>query len=214
MRALLVVMLLSASAGTQDRQVSHSPFLEQARTVAATHGKALITLARQALTRAVSHGDLEPRLASLKGGQTPAPFGLFVTLVKQGHVRGCWGTMEPHGPTLEELATEAAIGAARFDHRSKPLSQHELGQVQVIVSLVGPMVPVLTIDEVDPKTHGLLVRSGERASVLLPGEAKTASWQLRRSLRQAGIKRKDPREMFRFRTVTIYETQLGTAPTP
>ena len=113
--------------------------------------------------------------------------------------------MEPRGRSLEDLVTEAAVGAARFDPRSKPVRAGELEQIQVILSIVGPMVPVVSVSEVDPKRMGLLVRAGSRGSVLLPGEAKTARWEYERNLRQAGIRKGEPIEMFRFRTVTVYE---------
>ncbi|MFT5430701.1 MAG: AMMECR1 domain-containing protein [Myxococcota bacterium] len=201
---LMVLMLSWPEIG----QADHSPFLEQARGVKAAEGNRLVKLARQTLVGAVERGELDPTIEP-REKPSVAPFGVFVTLVKNGHVRGCYGSMEPRGKTLDELVVEGAIGAARFDPRTRPLGPAELHQVQIIVSIVGPRVPVLTMTEVDPKTHGLLVRNGDRTSVLLPGEAKTASWQLKRSLRQAGIRRGDPREMFRFRTVTIYERVGG-----
>lgn len=179
-----------------------SPFLEQARSLKGIEGTRLMELARVTLDRVVEDGDLDPPLPKK---ETPASFGVFVTLVKRGAVRGCYGSMEPSGKTLEQLVVEAALGASRFDPRSKPLRTDELAQVQIIISIVGPTVPVVTMSEVDPKIDGLMVRSGDRKSVLLPGEARTARWQLKRNLRQAGIRRDQPYEKFRFRTVTIYE---------
>jgi len=140
-----------------------------------------------------------------KARRRPAPFGIFITLVRAGKVRGCYGTMEPLHRSLEALVTEAALGAARFDPRSKPVTARELNKIQIILSIVGPTVPVVSIAEVDAKREGLLLRKGDKHSVLLPGEARTASWQLTRSLRQAGIRPGQSYEMFRFRTVTVYE---------
>lgn len=200
--AVALVALLLPMAATADE----SPFLERARALEATHGIYLVRIAREVITRVVEEGEIEPTPRSAAERPTPSRFGLFVTLVKNGKVRGCYGSMEPRGQTLEDLVVDAAVGAARFDHRSAPLRADELAHVQVIVSIVGPTVPVLSMSEVDAKRMGLLVRaSRDRSSVLLPGEAKTASWQLTRSLRQAGIRRGEPYEMFRFRTVTVYE---------
>lgn len=179
-----------------------SPFLEQARSLKGIEGARLMELARVTLDRVVEDGDMDPALPKK---ETPAPFGVFVTLVKRGTVRGCYGSMEPSGKTLEQLVVEAALGASRFDPRSKPLRGDELAQVQIIISIVGPTVPVVTMSEVDPKIDGLMVRAGDRKSVLLPGEARTGRWQLKKNLRQAGIRRGQSYEKFRFRTVTIYE---------
>ncbi|MBT9560576.1 MAG: AMMECR1 family protein [Myxococcales bacterium] len=198
-RLLLVLAFLSASRAAS---ASEPGFLTTARVIVARHGSDLMALARRTLDDAVLRGELDP---TVEAPGTPAPFGVFVTLVKDKETRGCFGSMEPGGKSLEALVIEGAVGAARLDPRVRPLSSAELQTVQIILSFVGPTVPVLTMGELDPKRHGLMVRAGERRSVLLPGEAKTASWSLRRNLRQAGIRRREPYEMFRFRTVTIYE---------
>ncbi len=199
----LPLLLLIATPAVADE----SPFLERARAFNGVHGTYMVQLAREVIEEVVLEGRFDPQPTLRRDRPTPAPFGIFVTLVRNdGRTRGCFGTMEPLGKTVEELVIEAAIGAARFDPRVEPLRADELPRVQVIVSIVGPVVPVLDMSEVDAKRNGLLVRApGDRNSVLLPGEAKTAGWQLKRSLRQAGIRKNEPYEMFRFRTVTNYE---------
>lgn len=200
MARLLIALAIFGASGPAS--ASEPGFLTTARVVVARHGGELMSLARKTLDAAVLRGQLDPAVPE---PGTPAPFGVFVTLVKGKETRGCFGSMEPGGKSLEALVIEGAVGAARLDPRVKPVSSSELAEVQIILSFVGPTVPVLTMSEVDPKRHGLMVRAGERRSVLLPGEAKTATWSLRRNLRQAGIGRRDPYEMFRFRTVTLYE---------
>lgn len=197
MKAALLLLWLAVPA-----RADESPFLEEARQLAAAEGPRLVRLARATLEGAVVRGELQPAVV---GPQHPAPFGVFVTLVSGKITRGCFGSMEPRGRSLEELVTEAAVGAARFDPRSRPVRAGELDHLQIILSIVGPMVPVLSVAEVDPKRMGLLVRSGSRGSVLLPGEARTARGSYDRNLRQASIRKGDPIEMFRFRTVTVYE---------
>ena len=196
---LIALALLLPGAST----AHEAPFAATARLVVARHGADLLRLARQTLVTVVDRGVIDPPIPVPPQDQHPAPMGVFVTLVRNGTVRGCFGSMDPQGKTLEALVVEAALGAARFDPRSKPVRQAELSELQVILSLVGPTVPVLSIAEVDAKHQGLMVRAGEKRSVLLPGEAKTASWSLRRNLRQAGIRRREHYEMFRFHTVTL-----------
>lgn len=207
-------LVLAMLARTGAASASEPPFVAEARGVVAEHGQGLLTLARRTLEEVVDRGIIDPELTIPAAAQTPAPFGLFVTLVRGGVTRGCYGTMDPLGKSLERLVMDAAVGAARFDPRSRPIRQDELRDLQIILSFVGPTVPVLTAAEVDPKRHGLMVRSGERRSVLLPGEAKTASWSLKRNLRQAGIRRAERYEMFRFRTVTLYEDHASSTAKP
>ena len=200
-RIIGLILCFTHSAKAIDR----SPFLERAQVIKATDGDRLVRLARNTIVKVVRYGDTAP-LASRVEREAPAPFGVFVTLVNhRGVTRGCFGSMESMGRTLSELVVEAALGASRYDVRVRPIANSELDELQVIVSLVGPQVPVVTMSEVDPERHGLLIRAGSRHSVLLPGEARTSKWQLKRSLRQVGIQRGQPYDMFRFRTVTIYE---------
>jgi len=204
MRVLLLFCCLVSTVCSADA-ADDSPFLERARAIKATDGEHLVRLARTTLTSVVRDGQLDPPVPAVRH-ERGAPFGVFVTLVnRRGVTRGCYGSMEPMGRTLSEITVEAALGAARYDIRVTPVAAAELHELQVIVSLVGPTVPVLTMSEVDPERHGLLVRAGMRHSVLLPGEARTSRWQLKRSLRQVGIRKGEPYDMFRFRTVTIYE---------
>jgi AMMECR1 domain-containing protein len=200
-----LIALLCAAGADVSAGTAESPFLQEARTLAAIDGPRLVRLARRVLHKVVVLGNLNPSVEAHHGRRKPAPFGLFVTLVRNRQVRGCFGTMVPTGRSMEALVTEAALGAARFDPRNRPIRRRELADLQIILSFVGPTIPVMSMSEVNPKTMGLLVRAGQRNSVLLPGEAKTAGWQLKRSLRQAGIRRGEPIEMFRFRTVTVYE---------
>ncbi len=195
-------MLLFTVALSRLAAAEESPFLETARPFAALHGPRLVALARATLDRVVLHGDSDPPTPP-QG--VPAPFGVFITLVRDGDVRGCYGTMEPSSRSVEGLVVDATLGAARQDPRNRPIAGHELGRIEIVLSFAGPTIPMLAMTEVDPKREGLLVRAGLRNSVLLPGEARTARWQLQRSLRQAGIRRGEAYEMFRFRTVTVYE---------
>lgn len=181
-------------------------FRETADPVAALEGRALVRLARAALEAAVRGEPLPdpPPEAS----REPAPFGVFVTAVRNRKVRGCFGRMDPGGASLAEMVVEAAHGAARLDVRNKPIAPGELGSINLIVSLVGPAEPVESIGGVDPWTMGLLVRADTRSAVLLPGEARTARWQLAESRRKAGIAPSESVQMFRFPTLTLIEHDL------
>lgn len=129
--------------------------------------------------------------------------GVFVTINKDGKSRGCWGTIEPMHKDITREIIENAIGAATSDLRQKPLQPHELSQVTFCISIMGPLRPVERISELAPERLGLLVRNGSREGILLPGEAKTAGWQLAECKRKAGLPTDAPVRMYVFRTVTL-----------
>lgn len=133
------------------------------------------------------------------------PAGLFVTLVKNRAVRGCYGSLSPEGQDLFDQIRDYTIGAATQDFRKTPIHPSELQDLVIILSFPKSLEPVSNVYEVDPKQQGLLVRSGSRAAILLPGEARTARWQLEEARRQAGIGSKENVELFRIHTWTIYE---------
>lgn len=129
------------------------------------------------------------------------PGGAFVTIAIDGKTRGCWGTVHPQRPTLAEEIAAAAVKALRVDYRHAPIARHEWPELDFYVSLVGPLEPVGNPAAIRPKYDGLFVTSGSRGGVLLPGEAKTARWQVAECRRKAGLRPGEPAVMFRFPTV-------------
>lgn len=137
------------------------------------------------------------------------PGGAFVTITLDGRTRGCWGTVHPQRPTLAQEIAEAAVKALRVDYRHDPIATHEWSRLRFYVSLVGPLEPVSDPASIRPKYDGLFVTSGSRGGVLLPGEAKTARWQVAECRRKAGLKPHEPAMLFRFPTVVYGPEDAG-----
>jgi AMMECR1 domain-containing protein len=129
--------------------------------------------------------------------------GVFVTINKKGVPRGCMGTVVPRQKDIAREIIDNAVRAAASDLRQRPLALHELDEVTFCVSIVGPLRPVQGMSDLAPDVLGLLVRSGSCEGILLPGEAKTASWQVKECRRKAGLPEDAPVRMYVFRTVTL-----------
>src|SRR6516165_9402292 len=97
--------------------------------------RALVALARQAVTGATT-GVARPAAPST--GEFPAATGAFVTLKRNGRLRGCIGTLKCRRPLAEEVA-RVAVSAAREDPRFEPVSVSELADLEVEVSVLGPL---------------------------------------------------------------------------
>jgi len=80
-------------------------------------------------------------------------FGAFVTLKQHGRLRGCIGHIVGDRP-LHKTITQMARAAAFNDPRFPPLTQGELPELSVEISILGPLLPC-TPDEVQPGRHGL-----------------------------------------------------------
>lgn len=171
-------------------------------------GRTLLALARAAVV-ATAAGRPLPELAA---GDAPRPgCGVFVTLVATGSgrgrgiVRGCYGDLNATDASLEEAVLSAARGAASRDPRSLPVRPDEVAGLTLVLSLTLPPEPVADARTVDPDRYGILVEGSGTSAVLLPGEARTASWGLDRTLSKAGLDRGAPVLLSRFRTLTFTE---------
>lgn len=104
------------------------------------------------------------------------PSGAFVTLRTDDHrLRGCIGSVIPVDP-LCRAVSRSAINAAFRDPRFLPLQSDELRGVALEISVMGPLVPVSSIDEIVCGRDGLIVRRGSLAGLLLPQVAAEHSW--------------------------------------
>lgn len=130
----------------------------------------------------------------LAAGLPPAA-GAFVSLYRQGELRGCIGTIEPARPTLNEEVVRNAIAAASQDPRFDPLSGPELEGLEVSVDVLGAPEPVTDPPaQLDPKRYGVIVARGRRRGLLLPDleGVDTVGEQLRVAARKAGLELSDP----------------------
>ena len=133
----------------------------------------LVEIARRAVRGSVTG---RPAAAS-ETGEVPDASGAFVTLKKHGQLRGCIGTLECRRSLAEEIA-RVAVSAAREDPRFEPVKASELDDLDIEVSVLGPL------EEIDPRDpsavvigrHGLVVEQGRRRGLLLPQVAPEWGW--------------------------------------
>jgi AmmeMemoRadiSam system protein B/AmmeMemoRadiSam system protein A len=97
----------------------------------------------------------------------------FVTLNRQGRLRGCIGTLQAHRPLLDDLKHNAKA-AAFLDPRFQPLTHTEFATTQVEVSILSEPHSMPVRDEADalaqlrPHIDGLIFQHGSRRSTFLP----------------------------------------------
>lgn len=131
------------------------------------------------------------------------PIGVFVTIVKNGKVRGCMGTIKPVEINAAREIVRSAMLAASCDPWHPNIQKHELPHLKYIISIVGDLRRVDSASLLNPKRLGLLVQKQKRSALLLPGEAETIDWQIYECKRKAGIGQNEKVEMFVFETVTL-----------
>ena len=133
----------------------------------------LLRLAREALERGVRGEDLPPLdLVSLPPALREEGSS-FVTLMSQGQLRGCVGSLEAY-QSLAEDVRDHAVAAALKDPRFPPVQEEELNGIQIEVSRLTRPVPLEYKDAEDllaklrPHVDGVILRdsSYHRATFL------------------------------------------------
>lgn len=197
--AMLAVQLIPAmpgSAAAQGLGWYREPAAKQA-IAAITHDAIAAHLAGRPYT---------PRTA-LPALQAPA--GVFVTLSIDGYTRGCWGTVHPTQATLAQEIAVNAVKALSHDYRQRPIGRREVSGLVAHVSVMGPLSPVESVAALQPRRFGLLVSAPGKGGVLLPGEARTASWQVATCRRKARLGPRERASMYRFETAVVGPIRLS-----
>lgn len=133
--------------------------------------RALLTLAREAILAHLTHSP-RPHL------DIPAAAvhrGAFVSLHVAGELRGCIG-YPPGDQPLGQVVARCAVSAASADPRFPSLTLDELTATQIEISVLGPIEPVRSIDEIVVGRHGLIVGLGFARGLLLPQVATEHGW--------------------------------------
>ena len=101
--------------------------------------------------------------------------GAFVSLHKQGHLRGCIGHFGEDIP-LHEVVAEMARAAAFEDPRFMPVTADELKDIDIEISVLTPMRRIQSLDEFELHKHGIYIRKGHRSGTFLPQVADEVNW--------------------------------------
>lgn len=124
--------------------------------------------------------------------------GLFVTLIKDGDTRACWGSIAPTHKNLIRATVFTTEDALKKDYRYSPIKKDEINQLIPQITVVKRIVPINSISTMRPLKEGLMVRSGGKGAVLLPGEASDAHYQLVKCKLKAGIPSGQPCQLYKI----------------
>ncbi|MGE5284355.1 MAG: AmmeMemoRadiSam system protein A [Actinomycetota bacterium] len=144
----------------------------------------LLGIARRAVEGYVGNGVIPVEEGAR--GKLAAPGAAFVTLTKNGRLRGCIGYTEAVAP-LFKVVQECAVAAATEDPRFPPVSPNELPSLRIEISVLTPLVPILP-EEVEVGRHGLMVTQGRMRGLLLPQVPVEWGWDREAFLDQTCVK--------------------------
>jgi AmmeMemoRadiSam system protein A len=129
--------------------------------------------------------------------------GVFVSLHRDGRLRGCIGTIQATRKNIAEEIVENAISAATRDPRFSPVGPEELETLEISVDVLGDAEKIRSKDELDVKRYGVIVTKGERRGLLLPDleGVDTPARQVAIARQKAGIRPEERVSLQRFEVV-------------
>lgn len=173
------------------------------------HKKRLLEIARKTIQlyvrekKTLKVNEDDPRLKEVEGA--------FVTIHKQGQLRGCIGNIIGQQP-LYVTVRDMALAAAAKDPRFNPVSEDELVDIDIEVSVLSKPYQVQDPQEIEMGVHGVIVRQGWNQGVYLPQVATETGWDRETLLsslcaHKAGLTPdawKDPETEIKIFTATVF----------
>jgi AmmeMemoRadiSam system protein A len=145
----------------------------------------LLRLARETIARYLDSG-----MVPLPRGGSPALLreaGVFVTLRKDGVLRGCVGRLLPEGPVLR-LVSAMALEAAFADPRYERVGASELDSLDIEVSILSPVAAAPGPQAIVPGRDGVVLQADGRSAVFLPNVATEQGWSREELLDHLALK--------------------------
>ena len=206
LRSLLFA--ITALAGMPVELLSYEDTFGVGYAVAAWKKTSLpLRLARWTLEEWLRKGTAPGRLPEWSTELFKQKAGVFVSLHKNGQLRGCMGTFLPCQDSLAREIEQNALLAAREDPRFPPLTKDELAELEVSVDILSEPEKIPSLDYLDVKKYGVVVSRGARRGLLLPDleGVDSVEQQVGIAMQKAGIRTDESIDLYRF-TVQRYES--------
>ena len=133
--------------------------------------------------------------------------GVFVSIHKNGSLRGCIGTIAPTCSNIAQEIAQNAVSASTRDPRFPAIRPSELDELEITVDVLGDTERIDSPDQLDVKRYGVIVSKGRRRGLLLPNldGVDTVEEQIAIALQKAGLDTDEENyELERFEVVRHY----------
>jgi len=119
----------------------------------------LIDLAKQTVETFIKKGEIISLPEDLLKEFLEKKAGTFVTIMKNGELRGCIGTYLPTRENIAEEVIYNAIAAATEDYRFGPIQEEELPYLSYTVYILNEPELIKDLKELNPKKYGIIVKT-------------------------------------------------------
>jgi MEMO1 family protein len=164
-----------------------SPFTESEK-------KELLSIAKKAIEEHVRNR--KTPAMEITDPKLKADGAVFVTIKKDGSLRGCIGHVQAIMPLYQSIIKNA-VAASSSDPRFPPMTQEELKDIDVEISILSPLAQVKDVKGIQVGKHGLVIRKGMQSGLLLPQVASEYGWGRETFLDQLCVKAGLPKGSWR-----------------
>ncbi|MBQ6493429.1 MAG: AmmeMemoRadiSam system protein A [Erysipelotrichaceae bacterium] len=132
--------------------------------------------------------------------------GTFVSIHKDGRLRGCIGTIMAVRDNVASEIIGNAVSACSRDPRFPPIREDELKDLEISVDVLGEIEDIDSPEQLDVKRYGVIVSCGERKGLLLPDldGVDTVEEQIDIAREKGGIRKNENYKLQRFEVVRHY----------
>ncbi|MFO7936239.1 MAG: AmmeMemoRadiSam system protein B [Kiritimatiellia bacterium] len=175
-------------------------------------GRVLLDLARSVIEKALQTGEMNPGFLAEHPKTCKAEMiarrGGFVTLKRNGHLRGCIGEIFP-SREIWKVIREHACNAAFNDPRFNSLSKEELYGLEIEVSVLLKPQPVESPDRIEVGKHGVVLSKHGLNAVFLPQVASEQGWERDEMLSHLSVKAGLPPDAWKEdASFMVFEAQI------
>jgi len=119
----------------------------------------LVSLAKQSIETFIKDKEIISPPKDLPKEFLERKAGIFVTIEKNGNLRGCIGTYLPIRKNIAEEIIHNAIAAAIEDYRFGSVQEEELSSLSYTVYILSEPELVKNLKELNPKKYGIIVKT-------------------------------------------------------
>ena len=162
-----------------------------------------VSLARKTIEHFVTTGQAIPVPEDTPGELINNRAGVFVSIHKNGELRGCIGTILPTQDNIAKEIISNAISASSRDPRFDPITPDELEYLEINVDVLSEPELIDSADKLDVKRYGVIVSSGIKKGLLLPDleGVDSVEQQIRIAMAKGGIRQGEPITLHRFEVI-------------
>ena len=168
--------------GEKDRVVGYyalSVSIEKSKTNTLTdlEKHELLRIARQTINTYLSVNHIPTVDADSLPADLKNKAGAFVTLKKNGELRGCIGHFESDNP-LYSIVQQMSVSAATHDYRFDRVTPAEMKLIDIEISVLTPLQKISDVNKIRLGTDGIYIKKGGRSGTFLPQVATDTGWNL------------------------------------